>query len=80
MENLSVLFNIPVSTVHRLLHKFVKLFHAYLVPKYIKWHSMNVWRYLAGIFPEWPTVVAVLDCTPFRISKPKGTSSVCLKM
>ena len=33
---------------------------------------MDHWRRLAGVFPEWPTVVAILDCTPFRISKPKG--------
>ena len=33
---------------------------------------MPQWRNLSGTFPEWPTVVAILDCTPFRISKPKG--------
>ena len=33
---------------------------------------MQEWRNLAGTYPEWPRVVAILDCTPFRISKPKG--------
>ena len=46
--------------------------HSWLVPKYIRWHSMAHWRRLAGTFPEWHNVVAILDCTPFRISKPKG--------
>ena len=77
MENLSVLFNIPVSRIHWILHKFVKILHAYLVPKYIKLHSMNVWRHLAGIYPKWPTVVAIVDCTPFQISKPKGRARIC---
>ena len=33
---------------------------------------MNKWRSLAGTYPEWPRVVGIVDCTPFRISKPKG--------
>ena len=33
---------------------------------------MNTWRNIAGYFPTWPRVVAILDCTPFRISRPKG--------
>ena len=72
MQNLRFLFGIPVSCVHKILHKVLKLLHAYMVPKYIKWHSMQGWRNLAGTFPEWPNVVAIVDCTPFRISKPKG--------
>ena len=27
---------------------------------------------MVGKFPDWPLVVAIIDCTPFRISKPKG--------
>lgn len=65
-------FGIPVSCVHKIIHRVIKLLHAYLVPKYISWHSMAEWRNLAGSFPEWPRVVAIVDCTPFRISKPKG--------
>ena len=65
-------FGINVSTVHRIIHLMVKYLHAYLVQKYIKWHTMRQWRSLQGFFPEWPRVVAILDGTPFRISKPSG--------
>ena len=78
MQHLSMHFGIPVSSVHKILHRVIKLLHDYLVPKYIVWHSMAHWRSLAGTFPEWPRVVGILDCTPFRISKPKGEcTDVC---
>ena len=73
LYHLSCHFGIPLSCTHRIVHKCVKLLHIYLVPKYIKWHAMQEWRNLVGTFPEWPRVVAILDCTPFRISRPKGT-------
>ena len=69
---LSMLFGIHVSCTHKIIHKFIKILHAYLVPKYVRWHSMNTWRRLAGIFPDCPRVVAIVDGTPFWISKPKG--------
>ena len=72
MHTLAMIFGIHVSSVHKIIHKFVKILHVYLVPKYIRWHSMHNWRQLAGTFPDWPRVVAILDGTPFRISKPKG--------
>ena len=72
MHHLSVHFNIPVSSVHRIIHKILPMLHVYLVPKYIRWHSDRTWRNSAGFFPEWPRVVAIVDGTPFRISKPKG--------
>ena len=72
MEHLSMHFGIPISCTHRLIHKCLKMIHAYVVPKYIRWHNMNTWRNLAGAYPEWPRVVGILDCTPFRISRPKG--------
>ena len=75
MQNIAAYFNISVSTIHRIIHHLLKIFHAYLVPKYIKWHSMPTWRNLAGVYKEWPWVVALLDCTPFRISKPRGKFS-----
>ena len=50
----------------------VPILHVYIVPKYIVWHSDRKWRSLAGKFPQWPRVVAIVDGTPFRISKPKG--------
>ena len=65
-------FGIPVSCAHRIVHKCVKLLHAYLVPKYIRWPTLQQWRNLAGRYPEWPRIVAILDCTPFRISRPRG--------
>ena len=78
MHNLGFIFGLPVSSVHRIIHKTLRILHSFLIPKYIKWHNMQQWRSLAGKFPEWPRVVAILDCTPFRISKPKGavTSSI----
>ena len=70
MQSLAILFGIHVASVHKIIHKYLRILHSYLVPKYIRWHSMGHWRRLAGTYPEWPTVVALLDCTPFRISKP----------
>ena len=72
MEDLAIMFGVVVSCIHRIIHKYVKVLHAYLVPRYIRWHTMPEWRNLAGTFPEWPRVVAIVDGTPFRISKPKG--------
>ena len=72
MHHLSMHFSIPVNTVHRILHKMIPLLHSYLVPRYIKWHSMQYWRALTGTFVFWPRVVGVIDGTPFRISKPSG--------
>ena len=72
MDHLSMHFGIPVSCTHRIIHKFLKYLHVYLVPKYIQWHPMQHWRNLAGTYPEWPQVVGILDCTPFRISRPNG--------
>ena len=72
MTTLASIFGIPVSSVHKFLHRILKYLHGYLVPKYIKWHSMRHWQRLIGLYPEWPRVVAILDCTPLRISKPKG--------
>ena len=73
MHHLSMHFGINVSSVHRIIHHFIPILHSFLVPRYIKWHSMCQWRRLAGYYAEWPNVVALLDCTPFRISKSKGT-------
>ena len=72
LYHLSTHFGIPLSCTHRIVHKCLKLLHAYLVPKYITWHTMQEWNNLVGIYPEWPSVVAILDCTPFRISRPRG--------
>ena len=65
-------FGINVTSVHRIIHKIIPILHATIVPQYIKWHNMNYWRALHGIFPTWPNVVAIIDCTPFQISKPAG--------
>ena len=79
MQDLSLIFGIDASSVHRIIHEYIRLLHVYLVPKYIRWHSMDYWRNLAGFYKEWPRVVALLDCTPFRISKPKGSMTGCLE-
>ena len=65
-------FGIGLTSVHRIIHRIVPILHTYVVNRYIKWHDMNYWRSLAGVLPTWPRVVAILDCTPFRISKPAG--------
>ena len=54
MQTLAMLFGIHVSSVHKIIHRFLRLLHVYLVPKYIRWHSMNTWRNLAGTFADWP--------------------------
>ena len=72
LHHLAMHFGIPVTSVHRIIHRLLPRMHVYFVQKYIKWHSMNHWRNLAGTFPEWPSTVAILDCCPFRICKPKG--------
>ena len=65
-------FRIHVSVVHRTIHNMIPLLHVSLVNKYVTWPTLAKWRALAGYFPDWPRVVAIMDCTPFRISKPKG--------
>ena len=72
LHHLALHFSIPVTSVHRIIHRIVPLLHSCLVKEYIIWHDMNYWRNLQGYFPSWPNVVAILDCTPFRISKPAG--------
>ena len=72
MHFIAAHFKIPVTCVHRIIHKTILLLHVYIVPKYIKWHNAAKWNSLAATFPQWPRVVAIIDGTPFRISKPKG--------
>ena len=72
MTHLSGTFGVPLSCVHRIIHKILRLLHVYAVPKYVIWHNANKWQSLAGYFTHWPRVVAIVDGTPFRISKPKG--------
>ena len=57
MQHLAMHFGISVGLVHKIIHRYIFILHAYLVPKYIRWHSMRHWRRLAGTFPDWPTVV-----------------------
>ena len=52
-------FGIPLTCVHRIIHKMLPIFHAALVPKYIKWHSHQDWINLSGTIPEWPHVAAI---------------------
>ena len=72
MHHLAMHFGISVGCVHKTIHKLLPYIHTYFVHKYIRWHSMAHWRRLSGHFAEWPTVVAIMDGTPFRISRPKG--------
>ena len=72
LQHLGILFGIPLSCVDRIVHKILPLLHVYLVPNYIRWHPQQHWMQLAGHFAYWPRVVAIVDGTPFRISKPKG--------
>ena len=75
LVELSSQFGIPVTSVHRIIHKILPIFHVTLVKKYVKWPSHAEWHALAGGIPEWPHVVAILDGTPFRISRPAGMHS-----
>ena len=72
MCHLALHFGVSVSTVHEVIHSILPYLHAYLVQKYIRWHSMRSWRQLYGYFVDWPSCVAILDGTCFRISKPTG--------
>ena len=63
MDHLGTHFGIPVSTVHRIIHKILPILHAVTVPKYIKWHTFHKWNTLVGEIPEWPNVVAIIDGT-----------------
>ena len=58
MQHLASQFGISVSLVHKIIHRYIYVLHAYLVPKYIRWHSMPHWRRMVGMIPEWPTVVS----------------------
>ena len=72
MVDLATDFSVPVSCIHRIIHKYIRILHDLLVPLYVRWHTMAEWRNLAGKFPEWPRVIAIVDGTPFRISKLTG--------
>ena len=72
MQNLSQIFAIPVTSVHRIIHRMLPMMHVVIVPEYIRWHSDAHWRSLAGYFPYFPRVVGIIDGTPFRISRPRG--------
>ena len=72
MTYLAMMFRLHVSVVHRTIHYMIPMLHVIFVPLYIRWPTMQEWRNLAGTFPEWPRVVAIMDCTPLHISKPKG--------
>ena len=72
MHHLAMHFGVSVALVHKVIHKMIPYLHILMVSKYIRWHSMQHWRRLSGTFPDWPNVVAIVDCTPFRINKPKG--------
>ena len=72
MDHLGMHFGISVSSVHRYIHKILPYLHAYIVPKYVRWHTMNKWRSISGTLDNFPSVVAIADCTPHRINKPLG--------
>ena len=76
MNLISSEFGISIPCVHKTIHRILPILHSYVVPRYIKWHSMHHWRRLSGTFQDWPRVVAIIDGTPFRISRPKGTETV----
>ena len=78
MCHLAMHFRIHVSCVHKTIHDMVPILHAIFVPKYIVWPNLMEWANMAGKYPEWPRVVALMDCTPFRINKPLGESFTSL--
>ena len=72
MHHLGMHFGISVASVHRIIHNIVPLMHVDLVKKFIKWPTANEWRSMARYYRHWPTVVGIIDGTPFCISKPMG--------
>ena len=72
MHHLAMHFGISVACVHRIIHKIVPLMHVCLVQKYIKWPTAQEWAAMQGYYDYWPRVVAILDGTPFQISKPSS--------
>ena len=72
MTDLSGQFGIPVSCVHKIIHKLIKYLHVYLVQKYIHWHTMNDWRLLRGYYPEWQSCCNSGLYTILHNQKPKG--------
>ena len=72
MQHLAVHFGISVGLVHKIIHRYIYILHAYVVPKYIRWHSMPHWRRLAGEIPDWPNVVSFPN---FLISFPTTGSA-----
>ena len=79
MDHLSMHFGISVSSIHRFIHKVLPVLHAYLVPKYIRWHTMNKWRSLVGTIPEFPSVVAKLQIA-HRIESVNHLVNTSIKM
>ena len=73
IQDLSATFGVSISIVHRTIHRIIPLMHLKIVRKFVRWPSIREWNQLAGSNPQWPHVVAILDGTPFRISKPSGT-------
>ena len=72
MHHLAMHFGISVACVHRIIHKLILIMHVCLVKKYIKWPNAQDWFSMQGFYSHWPRVVAILDGTPFLISKPSG--------
>ena len=72
MTHLAMMFRLHVSVVHRTIHYMIPILHVIFVPQYIRWPSIQEWHSYSGTFPEWWRVVGIMDCTPLRISKPKG--------
>ena len=60
MDHLASHFSISVTSVHRIIHKILKLIHILCVQKYIKWPSINEWNRYAGSVDNWPAVVGFL--------------------
>ena len=72
MYHLAMHFGVSVSCVHRVIHRIVPMMHATLVRKFIKWPTNQEWHNMSGFYSTWPRVVAIIDGTPFSISKPTG--------
>ena len=49
---------------------------AALVTREISWPDINEWHSFRGTYPDFPNCVAIMDCTPIRISVPTGKSFI----
>ena len=72
VRRLSSRFGVSKSTVQRDLDHIIPILHTTLFPREVTMPTPAEIRSMRGSFPDVPNAIAILDGTPFRISRPKG--------